>query len=252
MKLTNYFVDLLNLNQSPADYLRTHCPWAIQVQPKRRRRLRTMRPWGLCVHTTGRGVVKKAQERGTQPHEEALVVYARSLGPHYCGSYSGQLYQLQADDRYGAHVGISAAERRDYLDGSWKYEWARATSANVARWQDAWPGFKSPQHLYPTKSPNGCYVGLELVPLSVKEAANNDSWWYTRAQCRLVAMLGLSLAVRYEWPADWWRTSRLVGHEDLDAKERWDSGGGWDPGALRDQPRFDWAYTKSYLREISR
>lgn len=246
-----FFADLFNVPMSDADYLRTHTLFATQTEPKRRRRLKTMKPpWGLCVHTTGRGIVKKANTKRTRAIDEAVAYYAKMLGPHYAIGYGGALYQLQADDRHGAHVGISAKERRQYLNSKW-LNWRMATEDNVKRWYERWPEIKSPQHLYPTRSPNACYVSVELVPLLTSHPFVQDTGlWYTPKQHAMVACLAADLARRHKWPAYWWETPRLVGHEDLDALERWDSHGGWDPGALRDRPRFDWDRVIKILAEL--
>jgi hypothetical protein len=41
---------------------------------------------------------------------------------------------------------------------------------------------------------------------------------------------------------------RLVGHEDVHPLRRWDVYGGWDPGALREKPRFHWDQVTPFLR----
>jgi len=263
-----FFADLFNVPMSDKDFIRTHALFATQVDPKRRRRLKTMKPpWGLCVHTTGRGIVKKANKKGTRPIDEAVAYYATTLGPHYAIGYGGAVYQLQADDRHGAHVGISAKERRQYLNGSW-VNWKHVVprpqrghvldtalvivSDNEERWRTRWPDFKSPQHLYPTRSPNACYVSIELVPLLTSHPyVQETGLWYTPRQHAMVAILAADIARRYKWPDKWWETPRLVGHEDLDAMARWGHGGGWDPGALRDSSRFDWSRVTSILAKLA-
>jgi hypothetical protein len=243
-----FFRELFGFGQTDADYLRTHCLLAAQV-PAKKRRLSTMQPWGLCVHTTGRGVIKRAAERDTTPLLVALGIYSASAGPHYVADVRGTLYQIQPDDRLAAHVGISASERADYLSGRWRTAWGLPAEA-VERWERRWPGYASPQALYPTKSPNACYVGLELLPLEVA-AVKSDGLWYTPEQHEAVALLGVDLARRHSWPRGWQNSPRLVGHEDLDAKERWDRGGGWDPGGLRARPRIDWHRIAARIQQLS-
>jgi hypothetical protein len=77
---------------------------------------------------------------------------------------------------------------------------------------------------------------------------------FTKAQHEAVARLACDVATRNGWPLTerWWRTPRLLGHEDLSPISRHDSRGGWDPGALREKPFFDWEYVYRRIEEIYR
>lgn len=212
------------------------CPFAIQ-SPARRKRWRTIEPWGLVVHTSGRGIVGRAEKQRVPPLALALAWYRRRGGVHYVIGYDGTIHQMLDDDRRGAHVGISLTERATFLSGRWLRKGALPPKA-VALWQARWPAYKSPQHLYPTQSPNGCYLGVELVPLA--ERRRENGLWFTDAQHGAVRDLATDIEIRHRFPGNWRTTPRLVGHEDIDAFGRWDPGGGWDPGAMRQKPRFDW------------
>lgn len=220
-----------------------HAEW----KPAARTRTKTMQPWGFLVHTSGRGIVARAQEQGVPAIDLALEWYRNKdrSGVHYVvgndPGRDGTLYQMVEDNIYGAHVGISASERSAYLNGSW-INHRDITEDAVAQWRRRWPGFKSPQHLYPTESPNACYVGIEMVPLP---EARDNGLWFSTAQHEAVRILAHDLAQRHGWPDGWMDTPRLVGHEDVDAFARWDKRGGWDPGAMRASPRFDWGYVKT-------
>lgn len=212
---------------------------------RRMGRKRRIKPWGLVVHTSGRGIVRRARKAQADPFEFAVDYYRAQGGVHYCIGYDGQIVQMLLDNERGAHVGISRKERRHYLRGTWVGELSKRLlrmHPGVVLWRSKWPGIDSPQHLYPTRSPNGCYVGVELVPLTTKYV-NATGLWFTEAQHRAVGWLGRDLAQRHKWPANWYRTGRLVGHEDIDAFARWDGRGGWDPGALRFPVRFNWGLT---------
>ena len=41
---------------------------------------------------------------------------------------------------------------------------------------------------------------------------------------------------------------RLVGHEDIEPLERWNRQGGWDPGGLREKPKFFWPRIYKMMR----
>ncbi len=190
------------------------------------------------MHTSGRGIVDRAKRNDVPAIELALLWYRakEQSGVHYVIDHDGTIYQMLPDNRRGAHVGISRKERRGYLSG----RWIKETSIPVGfAWRRRWPGFVSPQHLYPTRSPNSCYVGVELLPL-LAQHVGSDGLWFSKAQHRAVGALARDMAERHGWPEGWEESPRLVGHEDIDAYARWDRRGGWDPGALRAGPRFSW------------
>lgn len=120
------------------------------------------RPFGLALHTTGRGLPDKAIRKGVPPLTLALQTYLRSQrgelhpyrwgGPTYVLDYDGALYQLAPDEIQTAHCG--GPHRSWYLSGRWRDEVSPAT---LEHWQAAWPGVASPQHLYPTRSANEAY-----------------------------------------------------------------------------------------------
>lgn len=205
-------------------------------KPAKRKRWRRMKPWGLLVHTSGRGIVERAEKRRLPPMVLALEWYRRKSGVHYVIDYDGTIFQMLEDDRRGAHVGISLLERASYLSGRWIIS-KKIARKSVLFWKNRWPEHESPQHLYPTASPNDCYVGVEMIPLPERR---ENGLWFTDEQHEAVRSLALDLVVRHDWPLGWMETPRLVGHEDIDAFARWDGEGGWDPGAMRLKPRFDW------------
>jgi N-acetyl-anhydromuramyl-L-alanine amidase AmpD len=197
-----------------------------------------MKPWGLCVHTSGRGILSRALRDDMDPVDAALKWYRASTrsGVHYVVGWDGCLFQMLDDNKRGAHVGLSRKDRRAYLDGSWM--WGKSQRA-LTLWRNKWAR-KSPQHLYPAKSVNDCYIGIEMVPLPALRVGS-DGLWFTPAQHEAVRHLACDLAHRHKWPKGWQFSPRLLGHEDVSSHGRWDNGGGWDPGALRTKPRFDWS-----------
>jgi N-acetyl-anhydromuramyl-L-alanine amidase AmpD len=75
---------------------------------------------------------------------------------------------------------------------------------------------------------------------------------FTKAQHETIARLAWDIAHRNAWPSNerWWRSPRLLGHEDITPLSRHDKNGGWDPGALREKPFFDWKYVYDYLEGL--
>lgn len=212
--------------------------WRGALKPRWRR----LTPYGLCVHTTGRQIVKRAHRQGVSPVSLAIKHYRRSSGVHYLIDYDGTIHQFVRDDRRGAHVGISRTERECYLDVSWVLDVPRAT---LELWQTRW-GQKSPQQLYPGKSPNGAYIGVELLP--------RLDGRFTLAQYRSLARLWIDICQRHDLHARYYYPdSRLLGHEDLDAYGRWHKHiGGWDPGALktRGDQLFDWYMLEACIEDF--
>jgi N-acetyl-anhydromuramyl-L-alanine amidase AmpD len=180
--------------------------------------------------------------KGVDPIDLALAWYQRKGSVHFVIDYDGTIYQILDTAVRGAHIGVSRLERRRYLNGTWH---KRLSHEGVVRWHKRWPGFKSPQHLYPGKSPNGAYIGVEVLPLShmrVVTGGGHKGTWFTERQYSAVARLWIALWVQHgTWGCNALSPGpRLVGHEDVDAFGRWDPFGGWDPGAMRVRPRFDW------------
>jgi hypothetical protein len=205
-----------------------------------RDRDRAAPPWGAMIHTTGRNVHRRALEWRCTPEEAAMRIWDQGKeGPAYVIALDGTVYRYQPDEMVGRHARIEPEHRARMLADDWRGDCA---ATGVRLWSERWPEHRSPQHLYPTRSPNGCYIGVELVPLDVPRVEVVDGqWWYTSEQMAALARLLRELAARHGWPPGWSRSPRLLGHEDAEPYRRWDAGGGWDPGALRPLPRFDWA-----------
>lgn len=204
-------------------------------------RLRRITPYGVCVHTTGRTIVERALKAGKNPIDEVIAYYQADWKSHYVIGWGGDIFQFFPDTYRGAHIGVSPAERKRYLSGAWLVDFKDAVGLEL--WRKRWPLYTSPQHLFPGASPNGAYLGVELVPL----LDEHDGLWYSADQHQAVVDLCHERAFYHGWPAGWFTTGSLCGHEDLDAYARWDKGGGWDPGGLRLRARFDWSFVRSAL-----
>lgn len=218
------------------------CPFAVQIPDLVPDEPRGVPVFGLCVHTSGRGVLKKAAQYSMSPIEAALAYYqSAEFSSHYVIDYDGATYQITADDRRVSHVGLTPEARGYYLNGRWK---TMVSQVGLATWTSRWGRVASPAGLYPSRYPNSDYVGAECLPR--KETLTDSSAdWYTDSQYEAVARLAIDLARRHRWPGLWSITSRLLGHEDLSPLTRWDRSGGWDPGARRPKPRFSWAAVRS-------
>lgn len=238
-------------------------PLAKQVPPATTEHVTTRRPWGLLLHTTGRTIVEKALRAGRSPLSDELALCARSQsgelhgykwgGPGYVLNVDGQLYQIAPDNVLTAHAG--GDDRDDYIDGDWvKFcaadpdDWKAGDPMPevAARWFQRWPGVKHPYSLFPSKTPNADYVGVEMIPcIPGYGVPMGPGLLFTSAQHQACVELARDMGVRHGWPPGWAKTARFLGHEDVQPIERHDRGGGWDPGFLRVKPYFDFAWVKA-------
>lgn len=218
----------------------------------------------LVAHMTGRTFVADAIRRGMDPLEALLAYYTQKrTSSHYLGGWAGELWQMTDDRIRVDHVGVYSVERRLYLRGGWArgeadHEGRVIAAATVRRWRKAWPEYKSPQHLFAGKSINDRSTGIEMPPCwvggSYLAEPLRPGLWHTAAQHCLFAMLACDHADRHGWRANWWldprggpRSPTLPGHEDVDLYGRSQKSGGWDPGALRKSPRWDWVSVSAMI-----
>lgn len=208
--------------------------------------------WGYLAHTTGGGITAKAKKYGKDPLAVAIEAYIAMQngsegylwgGPHYVIPHDGSIHQLAPDDLMMNHCG--GGNRGRYFDGTWRSVFAVATSQWDAKWG---PRFKHPYTLFPSRSPNQDYIGVELIPVGDGFGTPMaPGLRFTREQHDACAALGKDLGTRHGWPADWQHSNRFVGHEDVDPLNRADAGGGWDPGYLRAKPYFDFPYVRGKI-----
>lgn len=216
--------------------------------------------YGIVVHTTGSGLPEAARKAGINPVERAVGYYKKSFGTHYvCGWNPNELIQVASEDESANGVGVTAQKDKNQkgqvesVRGDYNGSWEKDLPASlVTRWKERWKhtGAKTPLDLFPTKFANSCYVHVEMIPCYFSMGNKNvfgaepmkEGLYFTKEQHDNVAKLAVDIAERNGWPEGWYRTGRLVTHEDISPISRHDKNGGWDPGVLRATPRFDWDY----------
>ena len=207
---------------------------------------RKLHPFGLCFHTSGRTIVQRAVDQGKRPIDLALKHYRRTGAAHFVIDHDGTIYQLLDTEIRGAHVGLPRKWRKRYLSGAWRAIMrAKGLALSLELWDKRWPGLKSPQHMFPGKTPNGAYLGAEFLPLLKPQA---DGTWFSDAQYSAGRALWRELSRVHYWPLPCFELmhaqglgyARAPAHEDLTPHSRWNRRGGWDPGALRRKPRWNW------------
>ncbi len=196
---------------------------------------RGKKPFGVCVHTTGRGVPQRAKRLGQTPDQAGVWVYSQTWQnpPNYLIGSHGMVYRVTDDSLCPPHCGVDAWQRKAMLNGTW---FDHVSADGLRLWRERWPKVVSPAHLYPSTSANKDYLGIEMIPLLERRA----EWGglFTDGQYQSLSMLLSSISVKYGIEL---KGARLVGHEDLDPFDRWDGSGGWDPGWLRARPYFEWS-----------
>ncbi len=199
----------------------------------------------LVVHTTGRGLPTKATKRNEYPTITAVNYYSGSRGCHYVngfrGNEGGDLLQMASENEQAYGVG-SGDQAKSIRAGRWEKD---LPASLVKRWKDRWPGYSNPLDLLPsTKTVNPCALHVECIPLTPdwekQGYERHGGTLFTEDQHLTVVRLACDIAKRNGWKGEWWRTPRLLGHEDLTPINRHDKRGGWDPGHLRAAPYFDW------------
>lgn len=207
------------------------------------------KPWGLLLHTTGGGVTDYAKKHNERPIDVAIRIYIASQngsngylwgGPHYVIDHDGTLYQLAPDNLNMQHAGGS--NRPLYFSGAWEERFPVTTT----HWKKQWPGKSHPYSLFPSTSPNHDYIGCEMIPCGDGFGTPmRPGLRFSQKQHDSAIRLAHDCGLRHGWPAGWMQTSRLLGHEDVDPLNRSFTSGAWDPGYLRPDPWFDFAYVRA-------
>lgn len=215
-------------------------PIAIQ-KPAKRKRWRRNACYGACYHTMGRGILARAAREDMEAIECALKWYRAWIRSrvNYLIGWDGTVYQLLDDDKRGSGVGMPRSAIRAYRDGSWR---RRKNPKALAMWDAQFPDADSPLDLFaPFARPSECYIGVEMMPLP-SSRVGADGLWFTPRQHQAARALAYDMADRHSWPDDWMYTPRLATHEILTPHSRWETKYTtvpWDPGAMRERPRFD-------------
>jgi len=222
---------------------------------------RTSPVYGVAIHQTGSSLVTAAYKHGADPLEYAIQFYLnpQNYFPHYVVGYDGTIAQICDENGKALHIGFQPADRQACLDGSWT---KKLPADLVVRWKTTWPAHMSPAHLFPGPSPNNVYVGIETIPI-VRGATTADvepmgvGLIYTTAQHESIAELVVDIMKRWDLGAAFLSglalaRGRLVGHEDVNPIQRHTKNppAGWDPGALREHPWFDFPWVRHRVTEL--
>jgi hypothetical protein len=198
---------------------------------------RSIPVFGICVHTTGSGPASKARK---DPRRSALTraldYYLKGGGgfPHYVVAYDGSIIATCNERQVAWHAGFGKKDREQYK--TWTApKW----------WGSVWypRGASSPLDLFPkgARSANSGHIGIEML-------ADATGYGFTNAQYEALAKLVADIARRHKLPITSAPSARLLGHEDVHPLSRQNKGGGWDPGAHRDKPKFSWSRLWSLLK----
>jgi N-acetylmuramoyl-L-alanine amidase/D-alanyl-D-alanine carboxypeptidase len=201
----------------------------------------------IVLHNTSRGPANRAEKAGySKPAVHyALNYYIGGDGgfPHYVVDFNGTIYATCDERRMAHHAGwVHKGGAKLFVTDWVKPEW----------WSRVWSkqGIKTPLNLLPkgARSPNARTIGIELMIL--------PDLSYTEDQYRALARLVIDIQRRNpELRIGSAPSKALLGHEDFAPVTaeggRADRKGGWDPGAHREDPYFDWQRLWSAIQAVS-
>lgn len=248
-------------------------------------------------HTTGATWIAKQIDKRVRAGEPwtdddllhwALDYYWRkggtprtSTSAHYFNWVDGRVWQLSDEHLAVPHVGVSKDERAKYLNGGWRRgEKAQGQGAEglrgpvseraITEWDAAYPHYKSPQHLFPTRYVNECSLGVEHPPCVVRTETSGlvtlaeplrPGLRHTWAQHVSFSLVVLDAAERWGWgPLNDWLVDprggphppRVGEHSSYDLYGRSTAKAGmWDVGGLRSDPWWDWQAVYATIRTVA-
>jgi hypothetical protein len=194
----------------------------------------------IVVHTTGRGVHKKAERWGVDPFIAALRVFTLQVDAsgHYLIGQHGQLAQVVPEETPAWHVGQK--NHRKYMLARWQKRRTRWwQKGGMDWWRERWPQYVTPFELArgqlwapsPTTGKPSCNanaIGIEVVP-----PPDNGAWsslcWGTL--CKLCA----NISERREIPLS---LETVLSHSDAHPFARTARGRPWDPAPQQ------WSYDR--------
>ena len=237
-------------------------PYAEQVPKmwtgKKRPRKFRGKVHGLVVHTTGAGLPSKALDRDQDITDRAKKHYLNTHGTHYLNTYDGSVFQVANEIMRANGVGMKEQEGivKDVI--MWETKSFKNDDAE-AIWYMRWFFNKSPLDLFPGTSANACYVHMEMPPcifwhnnkLHTVAEPMREGLRFTKAQHDSVVRMSVDIADRNKLSMGWQFSGSLVGHEDLSPVSRVVKSGGYDPGALRKNPWFDWDYVYKGIQKLN-
>ncbi len=188
----------------------------------------------LVVHTTGRGIHKKAKRWGVSGFQAAMRVFATQVDAsgHYVVGQGGELGQCVPEEVAAWHVGGRGAAKY-HRAGWWK-------ARKVAWWRERWPQFTAPGQLAggslwlpsPTTGKPSCNantIGVEVVPPEDPRAPWSPECWAT------LAKLGRDISERRAMELT---LETVLTHSDAHPFSRSAKGKPWDPAP------HQWSYDR--------
>jgi N-acetylmuramoyl-L-alanine amidase/Putative peptidoglycan binding domain len=200
--------------------------------------------YGICVHTTGGGPARAAKKNPKRSAiHRALDFYLKGKGgfPHYVISNDGSIIATCDERQIAFHAGYGVGKKLQRVLRYYK------TWTAPLWWSKVWTpkGAKSPLDLFPkgVLSANSGLIGVELL-------ADETGYDFTQRQYESLAKLIVDISRRHNFPLSSAPSVRLLGHEDVHPMTRQNKGGGWDPGAHRDNPKFSWSHLWALINRV--
>lgn len=196
--------------------------------------------YGLIVHSTGRSIITRGLTK-----KDGIVLYNPnkiiSRGKNifnqnnainyilgWGGIKNNHLIQIGNENKKcvrkrncKCYSGVSMSEQKKHIK---KYGFGKELKQSVYNmWRKRWKGYKTPLNLIPKGGIKNLFIQIECIPLPPKNKRNSlykplrEGLWFTKEQHDAVALLACDIAIRNGWDLDteWWKSNKLLGHEDL-------------------------------------
>ena len=191
----------------------------------------------LIIHTTGSGIVGKADSKDLDPYKYAVNYYTgpKAYTSHFlAGHKEGEFCQIVGLDEVAFHAGIGKEGKGRYRSGMWSgvnyplgkkgpvYLTDTQAPKYYGWWRKKWSkhGVTNPMDLT-GGDPNGTSIGFDFL-------GHRWGQTYTDWQYKCLANLCLYLHEEVDMPLD---ERHILTHSDTHPIQRCNSKGAWDPGS---------------------
>lgn len=194
----------------------------------------------MVVHITGRATWKNAARNKQHPLARLERILFNNPSNESTSTYSldpwGELWQHQLESQQPWAQGFDRNAVKRKPTPRWWHEYWGEFDANIGVVDD---DERAPEllHLDGPLELIGSRRNANYNAVSVECVQWGNQFLLTTAQYQVLSLLIGDVCERHNLPKD---PLHVCGHEDVAPWYRGDSDGGWDPGARRAEPRFDW------------
>jgi len=178
----------------------------------------------IVGHITGLATWRNAERNKQHPLARLRDILFCNPKNESCSTYAidpwGEIWQYCRESQRPWAQGLNVSSAAAKVPPRWWLE----------EWADF--GLEHPLGLVGGRDPNINSISIEVVQWG-------GQYCPTRTQYLACSRLIADCCERHELLCD---PLHVIGHEDVNPWARGDAGGGWDPGARRGKPRWDWDF----------